>query len=170
MALSESSKNVRKVMIKELVGNLFDFSEGDHEKTKVIIHCCNDIGAWGSGFVVAINENLGLEPMIVYENAPKELGSVSYWHNPDAGLCVCNIIGQHGVRSSYNPKTIDYDAIRRGCKRVFFSNTVKFGKEWEIHMPLMGAGLAGGDWDKIAAIVDDEIASKGIDVFVYRLA
>jgi hypothetical protein len=38
-----------------------------------------------------------------------------------------------------------------------------------VHMPRIGAGLAGGKWDVISQIVEDELTAKGIPVTVYDL-
>jgi len=157
-------------MYKEIVGDVFWFDGGNDDKTKVIIHCCNDIGSWGSGFVLALNGNVGFGPMEAYENAPKRLGTISCWFEPDAELCVYNIIGQHGIRNNItNPIPIVYQAIYDGCQRVVDSAFAKFGMDWEIHMPKMGADRAGGDWNEISRIVQDVFCSKGIDVIVHLL-
>jgi hypothetical protein len=47
----------------------------------------------------------------------------------------------------------------------------KFAKQQgaTVHMPRIGAGLAGGDWGKISRIIEDELAGKGVEVTVYTL-
>ena len=61
---------------------------------------------------------------------------------------------------------IRYEAIREGLANV---------REWcringaSIHMPRMGAGLAGGDWAVIERIIVEELTMFGFDVTVYDL-
>jgi hypothetical protein len=34
-------------------------------------------------------------------------------------------------------------------------------------MPRIGCGLAGGDWNKVEAIINKTLISNGLEVFVY---
>ena len=36
-----------------------------------------------------------------------------------------------------------------------------------VHMPRIGCGLAGGKWEKIEPIIEAELVTKGVDVYVY---
>jgi O-acetyl-ADP-ribose deacetylase (regulator of RNase III) len=50
---------------------------------------------------------------------------------------------------------VDYDAVRsvmRGVKEAFAGKRIGY--------PKIGAGLAGGDWAKIAAIIEEELAGE----------
>jgi hypothetical protein len=38
-----------------------------------------------------------------------------------------------------------------------------------VHMPRIGCGLAGGRWEEVGAIVEEELASRGVAVTVYDL-
>ena len=42
--------------------------EGLGEKPIIIPHVCNNIGGWGSGFVVALNNAFGIGPMMAYRD------------------------------------------------------------------------------------------------------
>jgi hypothetical protein len=50
---------------------------------------------------------------------------------------------------------LDYDALRRSMREV----KRRFGGK-RIAYPKIGAGLARGDWSKIAAIIDEELAGE----------
>lgn len=71
--------------------------------SKIICHVCNDIGAWGKGFVLAISKRWP-EPEAAYrewhrnrENNDFKLGAVQLVQvQPD--LWVANTIGQHGLQ------------------------------------------------------------------------
>src|SRR6267378_2176719 len=77
---------------------------------------------------------------------------------------VANIIGQSGIRSALNPNPIRYDSLREGLARV---RLLALEHDASVHMPRIGAGLAGGDWQIISAIIEDELCSHGVDVTVY---
>jgi hypothetical protein len=155
-------------MLKEVFGDCLTFEHRDPSKTAIVIHCCNNLGAWGSGFVIALNERFGTEPRKIYKENSLELGDVSLYYNEKENIGVYNIIGQDGVVSRDNPKPIRYDAIYDGCERVLKDANEKFGNRWEIHMPKMGSGLAQGNWSVIRTIVEQVFSKHGIDVWVYN--
>ena len=141
------------------------------EGKRIIAHCCNDAGFWNAGFVRALSERFhqperdyrrwarGLTP------APFRLGEVQLVQ-VQPGLFVANIIGQSGIRSASNPTPIRYDSLREGLARVCL---LALEHDASIHMPRIGAGLAGGDWQIISAIIEEELGSHGVNVTVYDL-
>ncbi len=138
---------------------------------RIIAHCCNDAGFWNAGFVRALSERFP-EPERAYRrwartNAPVPfaLGQVLFV-KAKPGVCVANIIGQSGIRSVSNWKPIRYDALREGLARVC---QLALEHDATVHMPRIGAGLAGGNWQLIAEIIEDELCSHGVNVTVYDL-
>ncbi|MCA9488336.1 MAG: hypothetical protein KC621_00375 [Myxococcales bacterium] len=135
---------------------------------KIIAHVCNDIGKWGRGFVLALSGRWP-EPRARYlawfGTTDFALGNVQFVQvEPD--LWVANLIGQHGIRRRAGDTPVRYPAIRAGLARVAdFAS--KQGAS--VHMPRIGAGLAGGDWGTIEPIVLEELVAEGIDVTVYDL-
>ncbi len=139
--------------------------------TKIIVHVCNDMGGWGRGFVVAVSKRWR-EPEERYRQwfreggpQPFELGQVQFVEaHPD--LWVANLIGQHGIRSEGGQPPIRYDAIRTGLASV---RDFARPRSASVHMPRIGAGLAGGRWDEIAPIVTTELVEHDVSVTVYDL-
>ena len=139
-------------------------------ENRIITHCCNDQGYWNAGFVKALSHRWP-EPERAYrrwatglETLPFALGNVQFVR-VDAGLCVANIIGQSGIRNRGTyPPPIRYEAIRKGLQRV---RELAIAHKASIHMPRMGAGLAGGNWDLIAEIIESELCVHGLQVTVY---
>ena len=138
---------------------------------RIIVHVCNDVGGWGRGFVVALSRKWP-EPERRYrawyrgnEPIPFALGQVQFVQ-VDQQLWVANLIGQHDVRPHGGVPPIRYEAIREGLQRV-----ATFAQEVgaTVHMPRIGAGLAGGKWDAINAIIEAELTTNGIPVVVYNL-
>ena len=116
------------------------------DEPKVIVHVCNDIGAWGKGFVLAISKRWP-KPEQSYRdwhrhggNVPFELGQVQFV-DVEPFLWVANLIGQHGIRSAGGTPPIRCQAVRDGLRRVAVFAQAKAAS---IHMPRIGCGLAGG--------------------------
>lgn len=136
---------------------------------RVIVHCCNDIGVWGAGFVLSLSRKWK-EPERRFRASRMALGTFQLVE-VESDIVVCNLVGQKGVGydSEGNPP-IRYAALSVGLEALARK------LEWwsspqavSMHMPRMGAGLAGGDWAKIEQIILDQVCSRGIDVYVYDL-
>jgi len=146
-----------------------DATKPQIEGNKILVHCCNDIGKWGKGFVLAISKRWK-KPEQFYRkwhqlNENFHLGMVQYVPVEDS-LIVANLIGQHGIYPKNNTPPIRYNAIIDGFKKIR-SRAQKLGAS--IHMPRIGCGLAGGAWNRIEAIIIKEFCEQGIQVFVYNL-
>jgi len=139
---------------------------------RIITHCCNDRGFWNAGFVKALSRRWSQPERAYrrwaagYERLPFTLGNVQFV-KVATGLCVANIIGQAGIanrRQTIPP--IRYDAIRKGLTAV---RDLALTYNASIHMPRMGARLAGGQWERIAEIIESELCNYGLQVTVYDL-
>lgn len=164
-----------------------DATQPQSEGNKLIIHVSNDIGAWGAGFVMALSKRWK-EPERYYHSwfnpkrqflmfvddsrsvggcqtstlSPK-LGSVqTVW--VDDGLYVINMIGQRGVISRENPIPLDYQALEK-CLDMVAHEARRLTAS--VHGPRFGAGLAGGDWNKIEAMIQKCLVDKGVPVTIY---
>ncbi len=73
------------MQIKYIEGDLFSLLPFDEPTTKVIPHVCNDIGAWGSGFVIAVSKqwshNRTKAPVGVAAQEPSPEGSYRRWYS-----------------------------------------------------------------------------------------
>jgi len=153
-------------MIKYVIG---DATNPIGEGNKLIIHVCNDIGAFGAGFVLALSKKWK-EPENAYRSMKKEdriLGAVQIIP-VEKDIWIVNMIGQHDVKPmKINDITIPpirYDAVLACLKKVkVYAKTLNA----TIHAPRFGAGLAGGSWEVIEKIINE--ALEGIDVTIYDL-
>lgn len=138
------------------------------EGNKLLIHICNDIGAWGAGFVLAVSSKWE-SPERMYQKwytskIPMELGKIQKVP-VEEGITVVNMIAQHGI-GFYQGAPIRYHALRQCLMKVARE---ALRTKSTVHMPRIGCGLAGGDWDTVKEIVYEELIDKGIDVTVYDL-
>ena len=145
---------------------------------KFIIHVCNDKGYWGAGFVLAVSKRWH-QPEARYREVRElmwgedmVLGRVQIV-KVEENLWVVNMIGQHNVgfdRQGCPP--IRYSAIYQALTRVAeVAKEDKYcGEDYavSIHAPKFGAGLAGGDWDRIEGIIDKCLIDAGLDVTIYE--
>ncbi len=139
------------------------------EGNKIIVHVCNDIGGWGRGFVLALSKRWK-SPEKAYRDWYKsgegfELGATQLVKVED-DLWVGNMIGQHKIKKAQDgTPPIRYEAVRTALGKIAGDAT---RLNASVHMPKIGAGLAGGDWQTIEGIIQEELANQGISVVVYN--
>lgn len=159
--------------IKYVVG---DATAPEGEGLKIIAHCCNNLGAWGAGFVLALSRK--------WERPEREYREWCERHGKDGfrkllgatqlvpverDVWVANIIGQDGVGASKGVPPIRYEAISRGFLHIAEYAEANPEREVSVHAPRLGCGLAGGEWPKVADILEQCLTSKGIPVTIYDL-
>jgi O-acetyl-ADP-ribose deacetylase (regulator of RNase III) len=131
---------------------------------KIIAHICNNVGAFGAGFVVALSKRW-LKPELEYRRMKREdrvLGHVQFVP-VTKDIVVANMIAQHDIKPQYGIPPIRTVALRY-CLELVNTEAIKTGAT--IHMPRIGAGLAGGNWSEIEKIINETLT---VDVTVYDL-
>lgn len=132
---------------------------------KIIVHCCNNLGLWGAGFVLALSKrwpHCHQQYLEMFSDGRSPILGTTQFVLVESDIVVANIIGQNGVRTPKNPRPVDYNAIKEGFR---FVRKFAIENQASIHMPRIGCGLAGGDWSIIESLIVDELTS--IDVTVY---
>ncbi len=160
--------------IKYVKGNLFDVV--NHSSNVIIPHVCNNVGKWGAGFVLALSKQWPKElrqnsPEYMYtinwkcQQIPLPLCSAQYVRTSDDTVVV-NMIAQNGIRHRKNPTPIDYSALEKCMDSI----RMRYGnRNYEIHAPKFGSGLAGGDWTVIEKLIEKIWIDGGIPVTIYEL-
>ncbi len=156
-----------KAMIEYLEG---DATDPVGEGPKIIAHCCNNVGGWGSGFVLALSARW-IEPEMAYrtlyernkDHFHKLLGSIQIVPVED-GVWVANIIGQQGVKRPGVDKPIVYTALEVGLKAL---GEFAWYHGASIHLPRIGCGLAGGSWAIVKSLIQRSIPSGRTAIYVY---
>ncbi len=99
------------------------------------------------------------------EGVPFALGQVQLVQvSPDTWIA--NLIGQRDIRPHGGIPPIRYEAVRAGLK-VVAQQAKALGAS--VHMPRIGCGLAGGQWEEMETILEQELLAHGISVTVYDL-
>ena len=140
------------------------FATGDatapQEKPAVIVHVCNDVGAWGKGFTKALSKRWP-QPEAAFRglksNGLLTLGSLQIVQ-VEEDIWVANIVAQAGIGRGH--RRIQNDVLARVLAALARELVVK--EKWSsppsVHMPLIGTGLGGGQWDIIEPIIATQLA------------
>ncbi len=81
-----------------------------------------------------------------------------------ADVTVANLIGQHGIRKGSKGPPVRYDAIAAGLAKV---GDHALATAASVHMPRIGCGLAGGNWEHVEPLVEQHLSARGVAVTVY---
>lgn len=132
----------------------------------LIVHGCNCFCTMGAGIAKGIKSEFFEAfdaDQATLKGSKEKLGTCSFAKIEREGinLIVVNAYtqfdyGGHGVK-------VDYDAIR-SCMKWIKDNFE--GKR--IGFPKIGAGLAGGDWERISQIIDKELAGEDVTLVEYK--
>ena len=89
------------------------------------------------------------------------MGTISFTENTTP--IVVNLYGQFDYTGRRSGKMdLDYNALRSALKAMREKFTGKtFG------MPMIGAGLAGGDWNVIERIIEEEMRGEYVTIVRY---
>lgn len=136
-------------------------------KPALICHICNDVGAWGAGFVIALSKK-NRNPEKLYRKWYHEekdsfvLGAIQIT-SFDENVWVANMIAQKDIRWEGQEPPIRYDALETCLKSVYRHAE---NRGLTVSMPRIGADLAGGDWPTIEAIIKKTMT---VETYVYTL-
>lgn len=134
---------------------------------KIIAHVCNNIGAWGAGFVVAVSEKFPEAETAYRKLDNRRLGMVQYIHIAGEDIIVANMIAQNNINNSKDGRRVDllsYEHLRDCLGRVFnYANNLNA----TVHCPKIGSGLAGGSWNRVESMLIDRVKEYGVDCTVY---
>ena len=141
-------------------GDLFNVTEG------IIAQGCNAQGVMGSGVARIVRDK--------YPSAYEEYRDLHKVHGLELGevqivkvkpnLYIANMITQEFYGRT--KREVSYDAIDECFDNLMTRNF----KEYTINIPKIGAGLGGGDWSIIEAIIKSNLDKyKGQKVVVWEI-
>lgn len=138
-------------------GNLVDATE------HIIVHGCNAQGVMNSG-VAKVIRNKWPDAYRIYREHYEKRGRLFpgevIWAPVDNKI-IAHCITQYNYGRD-KKKYTEYNAVRACMKEID-----KFGyKELGLAMPLIGAGLGGGDWEIISQIIQEEITNVNPSIYV----
>jgi O-acetyl-ADP-ribose deacetylase (regulator of RNase III) len=124
----------------------------------VIIHGCNCFCTMGAGIAKTVKQvfpSAYQADLATTAGDKAKLGtySTAQVQIHQKALVIINAYTQYQWRGA--GQKADYEAIRQVFRRIKQQYSGK-----RIGYPALGAGLAGGDWSIIAAIIDEELAGE----------
>lgn len=143
-------------MVKYKKGDLLQATE------TIIAHGCNCVGGFGSGVAGQIAKKWPeVRRMYLTQHVQYgwELGHVQYVDIGD------HIIANCATQKNYMPRGTchaDYDAIRMSMSKVM---AYASWNGLSVAIPKIGAGLAGGDWNIIRAILEEVFVDCDVTVY-----
>lgn len=155
---------------------------GNNGCTVFIPHVCNNIDLFGAGFAAQVANKypsvkadyhmLGktfLKNNFGYSQIIKVFEDQKHRHK----LFFVNMIAQNGTKSYNNPRPLNYSALVRAMTNlsIFIQNNTGFSnglEKIEIHCPKFGSGLAGGNWNFIADLIEDVWSKYFIIAYNYN--
>jgi len=136
----------------------------------LILHGCNAQGVMGSGVALAIRNTFPL----AYQSYLKwkervgnslQIGNVQFV-TVDPDLTIANGITQefYGRDGRRYVSYLAIDCVFSEVKRWMSINAVQ-----ELHMPKIGSGLGGGDWNVIETNLLETFAGTNIEIYLYEM-
>lgn len=140
----------------------------------MIVHICNNVGAWGAGFVVPLGKRYPMTKAGYLQwhqwwtthchGHVFKLGEVQFMAVSN-NILVANMIAQDGIHHSQNPR-VKYAYLEICLKKAF---NVANDHGYSVHMPRIGCGLGGGTWDQVEISIRTANRVPNVPVFVYDL-
>jgi O-acetyl-ADP-ribose deacetylase (regulator of RNase III) len=128
----------------------------------VIAHGCNCFCTMKKGIAPKMAKAFGCDKFPLedkqYKGDESKLGKIDY--KTIGELTVVNVYSQYDYRGV---KPFSATAFTSAMKEM---NSAFAGKH--IGMPLIGAGLAGGDWDQISKIIESELKDCTVTIVRYQ--
>lgn len=168
---------------REIGGDLIEYAKkGEFD---VIAHGCNCHSTMGAGLAPQMAKSFGCDKFEMEKYGPdvNKLGNIDYqtfvlgenaiWSLEDAKnnrnepeLTVVNAYTQYYYGRNHADgvlRPIDYEALTLCMRKM---NTIFKGKR--IGLPMIGAGLAGGNWDYIKTIIQKELRDCQVTIVIYK--
>jgi O-acetyl-ADP-ribose deacetylase (regulator of RNase III) len=170
-------------MYTEIEGDLIKLAK--QGRFDVITHGCNCLSNMGAGIAPQMAKAFGVDrfEMERWGATIEKLGCIDWktfvlgqnaiWSLEDADnkrsepeLTVVNSYTQYRYGKNHTDgvsKPLDYEALTLCMRKI---NHTFNGKH--IGLPKIGAGLAGGDWNRIKKIIQTELKDMQVSVVIYK--
>ena len=135
----------------------------------VILHCCNCFHTMGAGVAKAIKEEWPgafQADLKTPRGDRSKMGSYSYHQQGE--LVIINLYAQYRY-SRLRKQSLEYPPLRWALRSVAerLRAWQEKGVDVRIGYPLLGCGLAGGNWDLVKEIIDEQL--EGLNHQLYTL-
>ncbi len=137
---------------------------------RLIAHIVNDGAAkWGGGFALEVAKEWSFIQDEFQEWVDQDRGNLTLGNVHSAeisdDLSIVHMVAQRGYGPSGQPR-IRYAALSDALSQL---REIAARQGASVHMPRIGTGQAGGNWELIRDLIDEHLVRRGIPVFVYLL-
>jgi O-acetyl-ADP-ribose deacetylase (regulator of RNase III) len=141
--------------MKIIKGNIIDLAKAG--EFDIIIHGCNCFHIMGAGLAAQIKSQFPMAfdaDISTIRGNESKLGTYSIADIPQYNFKILNCYTQYSPGRPIAPETYNtrLQYIRSCCNLIAW----EFQNQ-RIGIPRIGAGLAGGNWDKIKGIINEEL-------------
>lgn len=160
-------------MLKYKVGDLIEAAKNG--EVDVIAHGCNCMNTMKSGIaplIVASFPEAGEADQDTVKGDRAKLGGFTIAENQDYTdwVYVYNLYTQYGFWGrNKGIRDLDYNALYNALEAMGKDLKETYNGVPKIGLPMIGAGLASGDWDIIEMMIKKTLVASGHDVTIYTL-
>lgn len=152
-------------MLTYKTGNLLEATED------AIAHCCNCYNTMGSGIAPKIKArwpDVYAADCATKRGDWRKLGTFTKAVVKEGALTVYNLYGQFGYsKRDQGIRDLDYNALYDALDRM--GDDVVANGGTSVGLPLIGCGLAGGNWKVVEVMIEETLVAKGLQVVIYEL-
>lgn len=158
------------------LSSLISYHIGDasipiHNST-IIIHIVNNCGKWGKGFVISLSKRFPItkDSYLSWFKSGFNMGDVQFLSVDDENrIFVANMLAQNGIKKSVkdSKKYICYESLENCLSEV---SDFALKERLVVQLPMIGAGLGGGDWDTILSIIIKKLSYNKIRCHIFKLS
>lgn len=156
--------------MKSIDGDLLKLAKNGY--FDIIVHGCNCFHTMGAGIARQVKnifpEAYTVDVSETIKGDKEKLGTISYVNLKNALGNPLTIVNGYTQYSIYGKKkAVDYDAIR-SVFEIIREHFLLGNPKLKMGLPRICAGLAGGDWNKISKIIDDELKGYNYTLVNYK--
>lgn len=132
----------------------------------VIVHGCNCFCAMGAGIAKTIKQNFPeayQADLNTIKGDKSKLGEITWSKSKTKSGELIVVNGYTQFHWKGRGRKVDYEAVR-----LVFKNVKKNFSGLKIGYPAIGAGLAGGDWEVISKIIEEELVGENHTFVQYQ--
>jgi len=152
--------------ITYVTGDLFNYAKLHNNPKPELIYLChivNNLGVFGSGFVIPLGK-MYPEAKQRYLDSYNDYSLGNCQYVKTQGIYVVNMFAQDGISNYAKNKNVKPFQYGYFAECLLDLRDTILPKD-EVIMPLVGAGLGGGNWDIIEEIIENILGKSNVTIF-----
>lgn len=169
---SPKNEQTMKTRVTQIKGDVLEaITQNIKDETRILIHVCNNLGGWGSGFVVNLSKKWKApeqmyRELFKYKKSKHQMG-VNQYILVEPQVYVVNMIAQNGYKNAENIVPLSYDALGECFKAIVLWIETENIQNPQIYCPRIGSVRGGANFEIIQIMLKEYF--KDIPINVYEL-